>query len=74
MNNTVLTPQTIAFIDWHILRISYLSGEIYLLSINRESNDHCIAEYDEHIISLRKFGLCKGMQTFQEMKDNLIID
>jgi len=74
MNATLLTPQIIALIDWHILRISYLSSEIYLLSVNEQPNEHCIAEYDDHILSLRRYGLCKGLQTNEEMTNNLIID
>jgi len=74
MNQTILSDDVIAVIDWHILRISWLNCEIHSSAVQGEDNSHFLHEYDGHILALRQYGLCKKMQTTKEVLDNLIID
>lgn len=74
MNHTILSDDVIAQIDWHILRVSWLNCEIHASATEGEDNSHCLAEYDEHILALRQYGLCKKMKTTKEIVDDLIID
>lgn len=74
MNHTILNERVIALIDWHILRISWLNCEINSSVNQGEDKSHFLHEYDEHILALREFGLCKKMMTTKEIVDDLIID